>query len=232
MRRFSDQYHLVKRLMDAGYVGRVTAIRERVGHDGGLRLPEGAWRRSFETIAGAWSLLGVHSADLFRWYGGPVKRIAAIGKTLVSPMEGDDNFGAVLEFSSGTVGVIESCYNMVPGNDLLEVYGDRGTVILSVQDRFCRCQSVDAGDFPWAEHLNGLQPTQGPRGWWEFDAAQVQAAALSPFPDYFHHWVDCLQNDREPATTGEEGRASLEIILGGYDSSARSQFVDLSCQTW
>lgn len=168
MRRFGAQYHLVKRLLDAGLIGRVTALRERVGHDGGLRLPEGAWRRSFETLAGSWSLLGVHSADLFRWYGGPVKRIAAIGKTLVSPMEGDDNFGAVLEFSSGTLGVLESCYNMIPSNNLLEVYGDRGTIMLSTSEGSCRCQAKEADAFPWAEHLNGLEPTLGNNGWWEF----------------------------------------------------------------
>lgn len=232
MRRFSGQYHLVKRLMDAGMVGRVTAFRERVGHDGGLRLPEGAWRRSFETIAGSWSLLAVHSADSFRWIGGPVKRIAAMGKTLVSPMGGDDNFGAVLEFESGVLATLESCYNMIPGNNILEVYGDRGTIMLNTQERIVRCQAKDVESFPWADHLNGLTPRRGQSGWWEFDGPQIQAANLAPFPSYWHHWVDCLQNDREPVTTGEEGRASLEIILAGYESSSTSRFINLAWQGW
>lgn len=232
MRRFHARYQLVKRLLDAGLVGRVTAIRERTGHNGGLRLPEESWRRSFATIAGAWSLLGIHSADLFRWYGGPVRRIAAIGKTLVSPMEGDDNFSAVLEFSSGVVGTLESCYNMIPGDNILEVYGDRGTISLSTNAGVCRCQAVAADHFPWAEHLGGLYPTKGAGGWWEFDAVRIEEARLSPFPNYFRHWVDCLRYDRTPVTTGEEGRASLEIILAGYESSAESRFVELTCQAW
>lgn len=231
LRRFSPHYHLIKRLMDAGLVGRVTAMRERTGHNGGLRLAEGSWRRSFESLAGGWSLLGVHSVDVFRWFAGPVKRIAAIGKTLVSPMEGDDNFSASLEFSSGIVGTLEACYNMVPSGTFMEVYGDRGSIFMGKGDQ-CRINSLDADQFPWAEHLNGLMPKKDADGWWDFDEAQVKAANLPPFPSYFHHWVDCIQNNLTPVTTGEEGRASLEIILAGYESSAQSKFVELQHQTW
>jgi hypothetical protein len=31
---------------------------------------------------------------------------------------------------------------------------------------------------------------------------------------------------------GEEGRASLEIILAGYESSVERRFIDLKWQTW
>jgi predicted dehydrogenase len=50
--------------------------------------------------------------------------------------------------------------------------------------------------------------------------------------DYVAHWVDCLRHDRDPVTPGGEGRASLEIILAGYTSSAERRFVDLEWQTW
>jgi predicted dehydrogenase len=47
-----------------------------------------------------------------------------------------------------------------------------------------------------------------------------------------NHWVDCVQHDTEPVCTGEEGRASLEIILAGYQSAAGRRFVALRYQTW
>ena len=89
-------------------VGRVTALRERTGHSGGLRLPEQSWRRSFDNVAGSWSLLSAHTADRFRMLAGPAPP-SALGKTLVSPMTGDDNFSATLEFASGALGTMESC---------------------------------------------------------------------------------------------------------------------------
>ena len=155
-----------------------------------------------------------------------------MGKTLVSPMTGDDNFSATLEFASGALGTMESCYHMIPADDLLEVYGDRGSIRTSRAPRDVRVQSLDGDDFPWAERLAGLAPTRSEDGWWHFDPEQVRSARLRPFPDYFAHWVDCLQHDRDPVTTGEEGRASLEIILAGYRSSAERRFVDLEWQTW
>jgi predicted dehydrogenase len=232
MGRFSPGYALVQRLMEAGAIGRVTALRERTGHSGGLRLPEQSWRRTFDNVAGSWSLLSAHTADRFRMLAGPGKAICAIGKTLVSPMSGDDNFSATLEFASGSLGTMESCYHMIPSDNLLEVYGDRGTIQTSSNARTYRVSSPDGDTFPWGEHLNGLQPVRREDGWWYFDYHAVREARLRPFADYFAHWVDCLQHDREPVTPGEEGRASLEIILAGYQSSAQRRFVDLEWQTW
>jgi predicted dehydrogenase len=163
---------------------------------------------------------------------GPASSICAIGRTLVSPMTGDDNFSATLEFASGSLGTMESCYHMIPADDILEVYGDRGTINAAGTSRTYRVQSLDADGFPWAERLDGLTPVRGDDGWWTFDFERVRAARLRPFSSYFAHWVDCVQHDRVPVTTGEEGRASLEIILAGYRSSAERRFVDLEWQSW
>ena len=232
MGRFSPGAALVERLMRSGVIGKVTALREKTGHSGGLRLPETSWRRSFDNIAGSFSLLSAHTADRFRMLAGPGKSICAIGKTRVVPMTGDDNFSATLEFESGVLGTMESCYHMIPADDILEVYGDRGTIHTSRNARTYRVQSLDGDGFAWADHLNGLVPERREDGWWYFDVDQVRAARLREFPNYFAHWVFCIQNDKEPASSGEEGRASLEIILAGYQSSAERRFVDLQWQTW
>ena len=232
MGRFSPVNALVNRLVRAGLIGRVTALRTNTGHSGGLRLPETSWRRSFDNLAGSWSLLGVHSVDRMRALGGPFARVAAIGKTLVSDMTGDDNFSLVGEFASGAVASMQSCYNMIPTNGLFEAYGDKGTILSSTAMGSVRCQANGADEFPWAEHLNGLVPERGEDGWWVFANAQIRDAGLLPFPTYHAHWVDCLANDRTPVTEGEEGRASLEVILAGYESAATERFVHLKWQTW
>ena len=232
MGRFSPGAALVERLMQSGAIGKVTALREKTGHSGGLRLPETSWRRSFDNVAGSFSLLCAHTADRFRMLAGPGKSICAIGKTLVVPMTGDDNFSATLEFASGNLGTMESCYHMIPSDNILEAYGDRGTIHTSSNSRTYRVQSLDGDSFAWGDHLNGLVPEMRDDGWWYFDIEQVRAAKLREFPNYFAHWVDCVQNDRQPVSTGEEGRASLEIVLAGYQSSAERRFVDLQWQTW
>ena len=233
MGRFNPGNALVNRLVNAGLIGRLTALRTNTGHSGGLRLPEASWRRSFDNLAGSWALLGVHSVDRLRSLGGPMTRVAAIGKTLVCDMTGDDNFSVVGEFASGAVASMQSCYNMIPTNSLFEAYGDRGTILSSRALGGIRCQANGADEFPWAEHLDGLVPERDGDGWWTFSSAKVRdAGRLLPFPDYHSHWVDCLRHDKKPVTEGEEGRASLEIILAGYESAATEAFVHLKWQTW
>ena len=47
------------------------------------------------------------------------------------------------------------------------------------------------------------------------------------FPQEFAHFVDCVQNDKEPLETGEDGRAVLEAIFAAYHSAGIGQKVIL-----
>ena len=42
------------------------------------------------------------------------------------------------------------------------------------------------------------------------------------FPQEMAHFVDCVQNDRQPLVTGEDGRAVLEVIFAAYESAGRA----------
>ena len=41
------------------------------------------------------------------------------------------------------------------------------------------------------------------------------------------HFVDCVQNDKQPLVTGEDGRAVLEIMNAAYHSARTGQKVSL-----
>jgi predicted dehydrogenase len=41
------------------------------------------------------------------------------------------------------------------------------------------------------------------------------------------HFVDCVQNDRQPLVTGEDGRAVLEVIFAAYESAGTGRKVPL-----
>jgi predicted dehydrogenase len=228
MNRFRPAMAHGAKAIKLGLLGTPTAIRARTAHAGGLggMVKPGAWRHTFaDSLAGSFSLLAVHYSDIFRWYMGPIIRIAAIGKTLVANMEGDDNMAAVLEFASGAVGSLESCYNQVPGGSRVEVYGDKGTLIIDRQFRLY----TTVGDQASEEARQYLGSLGG--GWGEQLARRAdEMPPLSPFSNYTQHWVDCLLNDAYPVTDGREGMASLEVITAGYESSAKGAFVTLTHQ--
>ena len=41
------------------------------------------------------------------------------------------------------------------------------------------------------------------------------------------HFVDCVQHDREPLVTGEDGRAVLEAIFAAYESAGTGRKIAL-----
>ena len=51
------------------------------------------------------------------------------------------------------------------------------------------------------------------------------------FHDEFAHFVDCVQHDRAPLVTGDDGRAVLEAIFAAYESARIGSKVALPFQT-
>ena len=43
----------------------------------------------------------------------------------------------------------------------------------------------------------------------------------------FHYFVDCIKKGIKPFVSGEEGRASLEVILAAYKSAQEGKWVKL-----
>jgi predicted dehydrogenase len=41
------------------------------------------------------------------------------------------------------------------------------------------------------------------------------------------HFVDCVQNDKPPLVTGEDGRVVLEVLFAAYESARSGQKVML-----
>src|SRR5262245_6742478 len=51
------------------------------------------------------------------------------------------------------------------------------------------------------------------------------------FPQEMAHFVDCVQNDKQPLVTGEDGRAVLEAIFAAYESARTGRKVNLPFKT-
>ena len=51
------------------------------------------------------------------------------------------------------------------------------------------------------------------------------------FPQELAHFVDCVKYDKQPAVSGEDGRAVLEAIFAAYQSAGSGQKVSLPFET-
>ena len=109
-RRTAPAILYAKEALDAGLLGRPTALRLRVAHDGAVRdwLPAHFYDPD-ACGGGAMMDLGAHGMYLARWLLGPPKRIFSVFNT-VTGRAVDDNAVCVIEFESGAIAVNETSF--------------------------------------------------------------------------------------------------------------------------
>jgi predicted dehydrogenase len=175
------------------------------------------WRGTIKGDGGA-ALINqsIHTIDLLQWIMGPVKRI--YGKTITSThkIEGEDVGLAILEFKNGALGVIEGSTSIYPGfAQRLEISGEKGTVVLESDE-------IKTWAIQGKEEYKPEDEKSGGSG-----ASDPMAISYEKHKRQIKDMIDAIKENREPFVNGEEGRKSLEIVLGIYKSSKEGKPVNL-----
>jgi UDP-N-acetyl-2-amino-2-deoxyglucuronate dehydrogenase len=222
--RLNPGIQLLKRAVDQGRFGRIYYARSSVFWNRPQEYYDMApWRGTWEFDGGAFMNQASHYVDLIQWLIGPVESVSAKLATLGRRIETEDTGAAVLRFRSGALGVIETTMLTYPRNleGSITVIGEVGTVRIG------------------GTALNRIEH-------WEFaqyDDADREAEALRAAPNplsvygsghqaYYENVIRVLDGDAAPGTDGREGRKSLELLLGIYESARTGQDVHLPLRTF
>ena len=114
-----------------GHFGRVTGIRARYAHRGGLTASPSAWRGSAKkTGGGSFIQLAIHHTNLASWLlGEEIVSVMGYAKNLMCEnIGGDDTSACVAEFAGGAIGVFESAWNAE--GTCFQLYGSEGSVTI------------------------------------------------------------------------------------------------------
>ena len=117
-------------MVRGGYLGRVTGVRGRYAHRGGLRAKADAanWRGSAEkTGGGSFIQLSIHHTNLLSWImDAGIESVMGYAQNLMCPQIGGDDMAAcVCAFENGVFGLFDSAWN-ADGSGL-ELYGSEGS---------------------------------------------------------------------------------------------------------
>ena len=216
--RFDPVHEAAKDLLDSGLLGTIQMLRGRIGNAGAEYWSDDSpwFTRQDQAGGGALIDVGVHAIDLVLWLSGKrVKRVCASGKTIEKPIKVEDNASCLLEFDDGTMGIIEASWTTRPYEVTTQFYAQRGTmrtelgfgVTHPVAVQFC--QAHGNPNIPLGEDYYPKIP------------------AASRHEGAYQHFTRCIQNDTTPFVTGEDGRASLEVILAAYESIRTGRWVTL-----
>lgn len=216
--RFNVPVVKLRQALEAGRFGklvlgtvRVRWCREQNYYD------QDKWRGTWALDGGVLANQASHHVDLLEWMMGDVEGVYAMSATALVKIETEDTAVVSLRFQNGALGVIEATTAARP-KDLegsISILGEKG--------------AVEIGGFAvnQMKTWNFKQPEPG-------DAEVMAKFSVNP-PDvygfghkaYYEHVVDCVNNDAKQLVDGAEGRRSLELIAGIYESIETKREVSL-----
>jgi|SRR5215472_10222312 len=213
--RMKPHIRQLKDWIDRGLLGKPFLVEARVKW---YRPPEyysgSRWRGTLE-LDGGGALInqGVHTIDLLLWLLGDVSRVRAHTATQFHSIEAEDTATAILEFSSGALGIFQATTAAYPGYPRrVEISGSEGTVILE-HDRIV---AVDLRSAP-AEGASFAERDENQSG---------SSAVVSDFRGHqamIEDFLRAIQKNTTPACTGHEGRRSLALVEAIYQAARSPQ---------
>jgi predicted dehydrogenase len=211
--RFMPVRRSAKRIIETGGIGEPYLLRSTCIASPDYILARPWYGQKQQGHGGV--LLGnaIHHLDLFRWYGGEVRRVAALGSNKViaarAGMDAEDTALLVCEFEGGALGQLlftDAEVTDKAGIEQVEVYGTEGWLAVSFN---CHNHGVSSRIFGDGE-IHALPPAEGL-------GAETE----------FAHFLRCLDSGEAPLTSGPEARKALELVIAGYQSMMSGGFVTL-----
>ena len=212
----------IKELVEQKVVGNIAVVRRR--HCISVLLNPGffngptKWHVDPVANIGMFFDDATHAADWFYWtFGKPVSVVAEIDN-VVTRIAADDNGVAVYRFPDGMMGTLFNGSTTVAGVNTTEIYGDEGTIVQDYGD----APSTSA---PRPDHAVALKYIRrGDERWTELpmDIPENQGERIAAIPRPF---VDYIRGLSEERVSAEEGRVSVEMVLGAYLSAKEGRRV-------
>jgi len=188
--RFDHRHAHVARQLGAGALGRL--LTARIDHQQHFNPPAGSWWRSLDQVGGGCVIgSGIHRLDLLRWWFGEVEEVSAQLQWDATRLEGEVACSAELRFGSGMqAGFLCHWGIHRPTHcESLFITGVDGTITIAGDEPGRQSLAPHHGHLPFPD-----DPSHGQESLWR----------------HFHR---CVTTGAVPLTSGEEGRASLALVL-------------------
>ena len=226
---YQPQTEKARELIQSGAIGEVMGVQI----SGASNKPTSYWTggytdrvktewRMSKTQSGGGILVMNYIYDVYRMRyvtGLEVKRVFAEYDTFNTDVEVEDYISVSLRFENGAVGTI-TAGSAIPGS---KRSGVRGTETSGNRIHGTKGQIVFAGNRLLVyTDLEAEGLTQGDWTEIEFDTAKFDSYAM-----YFDRFAEAVAEGRPPDVPGEEGRKTLEVLVGAYESGKLNTPVEL-----
>lgn len=216
--RFRPVVQELRKILDQGLLGKISHANAIVNWNRNQEYYDQAeWRGTKEFDGGALMNQAIHNLDLLQWFMGDAEQVFSTEATRLRNIEAEDVSMGVIQFKSGALGLVEASTTTYGQNfeESITLFGEKGTIKIGGKNAIYFEHLEIEGKSE--EELNDL----------------VDKVKADPFGVPGHHciiddMVKAIEEDREPAVSGVEGRKSLELVLSFYESAKKNQPVYLT----
>jgi UDP-N-acetyl-2-amino-2-deoxyglucuronate dehydrogenase len=220
--RFNVPVQRLRAAYEAGRFGRMLhgMVQVRWNRDEAY-YAEAPWRGTWAMDGGTLMNQCTHGIDLLQWMmGEDAVRVQAATRRFLRPIEAEDFGAAIVEFSSGAVGIIEGTADVYPRNinETLSLFGEHGSVVIGG----LAVNKIETWRFADSAAVGDPED------------AIIDPNAVDPPSVYgfghsalFAEVADAIERGRDPLVSGEKAKKALEIILAIYKSQKTGKPVDL-----
>ncbi len=217
---FAPKYERVRQLVNEGAIGDIYMLKQAEKHSG----PHSDWFYDIDLAGGGVLMdMGCHGIAWFRWMLKNAKALSvyATMSTVLhkEKTRAEDNSVVIIEFENGVTAVLENSWAKHGGmDDKSEVYGTGGVIYA---DLFMGNAAISYSKSGYGYAMEKADTTVG----WSFTV--FEEVFNQGYPHELKHFIECVQQNKRPVVTGEDGRAVLEIIYAAYASAAEGKKIML-----
>ncbi|MEQ8386568.1 MAG: Gfo/Idh/MocA family oxidoreductase [Coleofasciculus sp. A1-SPW-01] len=234
--RFVPPWQLLAEHLESGYVGQKRLIKiDWLVSSRANAQRAWNWYAQKEKGGGALGAVGSHAFDYINWLFGSVRRLCAQMSTAIperpdpsqggklKPVDADDTCLLMLELADGTP--CQLCISSVTYNGrghFVEVYGDRGTLVLGSSNQNDYVHGFQLWAAPAGESLSEVDIPK------RLAFPQVYPdGRLAPFIRVVDQWVQSIDADKHQSPSLAEGVYSQLLMDLTHQSHQENSWVDV-----
>jgi predicted dehydrogenase len=220
--RYFPPFRQAKKIVDEGGIGNL--VKTRATHMGWGYT---GWRADPEQAGGGLLIEGaVHPLYLSEWFLGQVTQVSAItGKTPYTTMPTEDVAMIILRGATDAYGIIDANLNgpFPLWDDHLEIVGTKGMVIANGAE-----QQIIRGPPIW-HYRDGSWEAYREKTFGDEFAIEIPNEIEWSWRKCFTYavaeFISSILHNRQPLTTGRDGRRAIELVHACYESAKAGKIV-------
>ena len=204
-RRREGHVRWIRQQIEEGAFGKLVNAEANISRDRLGKVDLTSWRYTAAGMPGGVMLqIGIHYTDVLAYLMGPITAVSGRLAQLVLPGDNPDVASLVLEHENGALSTLNASYASASEYYLLNIYGKEASAYYDLH-----------------EGLRFL--TRGARG-----SQQVTCPVHDAIAAELDEFAGAVRGSGAPEMDGEQGTASLAVLLAGIRSAREGRRVEVA----